>query len=122
MRFDHFQQFRAKVGRREHVAHANHVFVAGHGDFARNVRRSDDDIRAAQLDDIWSNFQADPQEIRVLWEIKKDRLKYGFKPFIWQVGGKFTWPLDKDNFEYHYPRGFDDCFTIEPDLPFKSFL
>ncbi|HGE7590222.1 TPA: hypothetical protein ACGB39_003597, partial [Shigella sonnei] len=22
----------------------------------------------------------------------------------------------------HYPRGFDDCFTIEPDLPFKSFL
>ncbi|EEY3529492.1 ascorbate 6-phosphate lactonase, partial [Escherichia coli] len=26
------------------------------------------------------------------------------------------------NFEYHYPRGFDDCFTIEPDLPFKSFL
>ncbi len=32
------------------------------------------------------------------------------------------WPLDKDNLEYHYPRGFDDCFTIEPDLPFKSFL
>ncbi|MFP1590618.1 hypothetical protein ACLB1M_02120 [Escherichia coli] len=29
---------------------------------------------------------------------EKDRLKYGFKPFIWQVGGKFTWPLDKDNF------------------------
>ena len=25
--------------------------------------------------DIWSNFQADPQEIRVLWEMKKDRLK-----------------------------------------------
>ena len=24
--------------------------------------------------DIWSNFQADPQEIRVLWEMKKDRL------------------------------------------------
>lgn len=40
--------------------------------------------------DIWSNFRADPQEIRVLWEMKKDRLKYGFKPFIWQVGGKFT--------------------------------
>ncbi len=32
--------------------------------------------------DIWSNFQADPQEIRVLWEMKKDRLKHGFKPFI----------------------------------------
>lgn len=52
---------------------------------------------------------------------EKDRLKYGFKPFIWQVGGSSP-PLDKDNLEYHYPRGFDDCFTIEPDLPFKSFL
>ncbi|RWR02877.1 ascorbate 6-phosphate lactonase [[Pantoea] beijingensis] len=72
--------------------------------------------------DIWSNFQADPQEIRVLWEMKKDRLAYDFKPFIWQVGGKFTWPTDKDRFEYHYPRGFEDCFTREPDLPFKSFL
>lgn len=29
---------------------------------------------------------------------EKDRLKYGFKPFIWQVGGKFARPLDKDNF------------------------
>jgi L-ascorbate 6-phosphate lactonase len=72
--------------------------------------------------DIWSNFQADPQEIRMLWNMKKDRLKYDFKPFIWQVGGKFTYPNDKDNFEYHYPRGFDDCFTSETDLPFKSFL
>ena len=58
----------------------------------------------------------------MLWDMKKDRLKYGFKPFIWQVGGKFIWPQDKDNLEYHYPRGFDDCFTQEPDLPFKSFL
>ncbi len=72
--------------------------------------------------DIWSNFQADPQEIKVLWEMKRHRLDYRFKPFIWQVGGKFTWPGDKDKFEYHYPRGFDDCFTMEPDLPFKSFL
>lgn len=72
--------------------------------------------------DIWSNFQADPQEIRQLWEMKKDRLQYGFKPYIWQVGGKFTYPDDKDNLEYHYPRGFDDCFTIAPDLPFKAFL
>lgn len=54
--------------------------------------------------------------------MKKDRLKYGFKPFIWQVGGKFTYPNDKDNFEYHYPRGFEDCFTTDTDLPFKSFL
>lgn len=32
--------------------------------------------------DIWSNFQADPQKFRVLWRTEKDRLKYGFKPFI----------------------------------------
>ncbi|MEG2828853.1 MAG: L-ascorbate 6-phosphate lactonase [Edwardsiella sp. (in: enterobacteria)] len=72
--------------------------------------------------DIWSNFQADPQEIRVLWQMKKDRLGYDFTPFIWQVGGKFTWPRDQGRLEYHYPRGFDDCFTQEPDLPFKAFL
>ncbi|STL91777.1 Uncharacterised protein [Escherichia coli] len=36
----------------------NHVFVAGHGDFARNVRRSDDDIRAAQLAFVFANRAA----------------------------------------------------------------
>ncbi|WP_346353946.1 L-ascorbate 6-phosphate lactonase [Azotosporobacter soli] len=72
--------------------------------------------------DIWSNFQADPSEISVLYEMKKHRLQYGFKPFIWQVGGKFVFPADKDKREYHYPRGFDDCFTGEIDLPYKSFL
>lgn len=58
MFFDHFQQFRAKVSRREHVAHANDIFVAGHGDFARDVRRSDDDIRAAQLAFVFTNRAA----------------------------------------------------------------
>ena len=58
--------------------------------------------------DIWSNFQADPAEISVLYEMKKYRLQYQFKPFIWQVGGKFIFPADKDKREYHYPRGFDD--------------
>jgi L-ascorbate 6-phosphate lactonase len=72
--------------------------------------------------DIWSNFQADPTEISVLYEMKKNRLQYQFKPFIWQVGGKFIFPADKDKREYHYPRGFDDCFAGEIDLPFKSFL
>ena len=72
--------------------------------------------------DIWTNFQADPQEIRVLWEMKRHRLQYNFKPFIWQVGGKFTYPNDKDLIEYHYPRGFDDAFVMEPDLPFKALL
>ena len=72
--------------------------------------------------DIWSNFQADPQEISVLYEMKKNRLQYKFKPFIWQVGGKFVFPLDKDKREYHYPRGFDDCFEGDYDLPYPSFL
>ena len=72
--------------------------------------------------DLWTNFQADPQEIMMLWKMKKDRLQYGFKPFIWQVGGKFVYPNDKDRLQYQHPRGFDDVFSIEPDLPFKSFL
>ncbi len=72
--------------------------------------------------DIWTNFQADPMEIKYLWQMRRDRLRYTFKPFIWQVGGKFTFPKDKDALEYHYPRGFDDAFAMEPDLPFKSLL
>jgi L-ascorbate 6-phosphate lactonase len=72
--------------------------------------------------DIWTNFQADPREILVLWEMKRFRLQYKFKPFIWQVGGKFTFPDDKDKMEFNYARGFDDAFAIEPDLPFKSML
>ncbi|SKA75506.1 L-ascorbate 6-phosphate lactonase [Caloramator quimbayensis] len=72
--------------------------------------------------DIWSNFQADPAEIAMLYEMKKHRLQYKFKPFIWQVGGKFVFPDDKDNREYHYPRGFEDCFENEINIPFTSFL
>ncbi|WP_102345979.1 L-ascorbate 6-phosphate lactonase [Bacillus sp. Marseille-P3661] len=72
--------------------------------------------------DIWTNFQADPKEIQMIWESKKDRLNYHFKPFTWQVGGKFVFPDDKDKLEYHYPRGFDDAFAIDPDLPYPSFL
>ena len=72
--------------------------------------------------DIWSNFQADPAEIVTLFEMKKHRLGYKFHPYIWQVGGKFVFPADKDKREYHYPRGFDDAFTGSPDLPFTSFL
>ena len=60
--------------------------------------------------DIWSNFQADTNEINVLYEMKKNRLQYKFVPFIWQVGGQFTFPTDQNNREYHYPRGFEDCF------------
>lgn len=72
--------------------------------------------------DIWSNFMADPKEITMLWEMKKNRLKYGFKPYIWQVGGKFTYPTDKDDLEFNFYRGFDDAFVKENDTPFPSFL
>ena len=72
--------------------------------------------------DIWTNFQANPQEILMLWQMRKNLLDYQFTPFIWQVGGKFTYPNDRLKMEYHYPRGFEDAFAIEPDLPFKSLL
>ncbi|ENP8457659.1 L-ascorbate 6-phosphate lactonase, partial [Staphylococcus pseudintermedius] len=72
--------------------------------------------------DIWTNFQADPKELLLLWEFKRKVLKYQFKPYIWQVGGKFVFPKDKDDLEYHYPRGFDDVFSTDTDLPFPSFL
>ncbi|SHE33671.1 L-ascorbate 6-phosphate lactonase [Thermoanaerobacter uzonensis DSM 18761] len=72
--------------------------------------------------DIWTNFQADPKEISILYEMKKNILKYKFKPFIWQVGGKFIYPEDKDAREYHHPRGFDDCFANDNDLPYPYFL
>lgn len=65
---------------------------------------------------------ADPKEITLLWNYRKDRLKYKFKPYIWQPGGHFVFPDNKDDLEYMYPRGFEDAFTIEPDLPFTSIL
>ncbi len=72
--------------------------------------------------DLWTNFMADTNEILTLWNMKKYRLKYDFKPFIWQVGGSFTYPDHKDDMEYMYERGFSDAFTVEPDLSFKSIL
>ena len=72
--------------------------------------------------DIWANFQSDPREIEVLWNMKKDRLNYHFSPFFWQVGGKYTYPTDKDTMHYQHFRGFADIFTDEPELPYKAFL
>ncbi len=72
--------------------------------------------------DIWANFMADPKEITEIWKFKKDRLRYQFKPYIWQVGGKFTYPTNKDDLEFNFYRGFDDAFSIENDTPFTSFL
>lgn len=72
--------------------------------------------------DVWSNFQADTAEIEVLYEMRKYRLDYQFHPFIWEVGGKYTYPADKDKRRYHHDRGFHDCFLEEPNTPFRSIL
>lgn len=72
--------------------------------------------------DLWTNFQADTKEILVLWYMRKNRLQYKFKPFIWEVGGKFTYPDDKDKLEYHHRRGFEDIFTNPINLPHDAFL
>lgn len=72
--------------------------------------------------DVWTNFMADPHEIVALYDMRKYRLRYEFEPFIWEVGGKFIYPDDRNRREYHHPRGFDDCFTHAPNTPFRSFL
>lgn len=73
--------------------------------------------------DVWTNFKTDPMgEILMLYNYKKDRLQYKFKPFIWEVGGKFVWPQDKDRLIYNYRRGFEACFTYEPNVPFRSIF
>ncbi|MFN8048939.1 MAG: L-ascorbate 6-phosphate lactonase [Ancrocorticia sp.] len=72
--------------------------------------------------DVWSNFKADPLEIVELWKFKKDVLQYQFKPFVWEVGGRFTYPNDANKMRYHYRRGFEDAFTDEQNVPFPSIL
>ena len=72
--------------------------------------------------DIWSNFMASTDEILALWKMRKERLQYKFHPFIWEVGGKYTYPQDKDRIEYHHPRGFDDYFLEDSDIQFKALL
>jgi L-ascorbate 6-phosphate lactonase len=122
-----------------YAKHGNeHTIDVALGSYGENPRGITDKITASDIlrmaealktkviipfhHDIWSNFQADPAEILTLFEMRKHRMRYDFKPFIWQVGGKFVYPNDKDVIEYHYPRGFDDAFAGEPDLPFPSFL
>jgi L-ascorbate 6-phosphate lactonase len=72
--------------------------------------------------DVWTNFQADLEEINVLWRMRKDRLDYTFHPFDWAPGGRYVYPEDKDRMAYHYDRGFHDCFEYEPNVPYRSVL
>jgi L-ascorbate 6-phosphate lactonase len=127
----HYSNYYAKHGN----DHEIHVALGSFGENPRGMTdkmTSVDILRMAEClnaevvipvhHDIWTNFQADTNEILVLWNMKKDRLQYSFKPFIWQVGGKYTYPQDKDKLVYNYRRGFEDAFAIEPDLPFKALL
>ena len=72
--------------------------------------------------DIWTNFQANTDEILTLWKMRRERHQYRFKPFIWQVGGQYTHPIDKVKLIFNYRRGFEDAFSEEPDLPFRALL
>lgn len=72
--------------------------------------------------DVWTNFAPDCEEIKVLYDFKKDRNEYKFHPFFWQVGGKYTYPQDKDKIYYHHRRGFEDCFEHPQNIPFRSAL
>lgn len=72
--------------------------------------------------DVWTNFMADLNEIKVLYDMKKERLGYQFHPFFWEVGGKYVYPNDAEKMAYHHDRGFHDCFINEPNTPFRSIL
>lgn len=72
--------------------------------------------------DVWNNMLADPSEIEYLYQFKAPRLDYRFHVYIWQVGGQYIYPRDKDKKRFMFDRGFHDAFTDEPNLPFKSFL
>ncbi|MDR3588194.1 MAG: L-ascorbate 6-phosphate lactonase [Negativicutes bacterium] len=127
----HYSNYYAKHGN-------DHRIDVALGSFGENPRGITDKMTACDIlrmgealnteviipfhHDIWSNMQADPAEILVLYQMKKNRLQYKFKPFIWQPGGKFVYPADKAKLEYHHRRGFEDCFTHDTDLPYPSFL
>ncbi len=127
----HYSNYYAKHGNDNQID----VALLSYGENPRGVTdkmTSSDILRAGESlkakvvvpfhHDIWANFQNDPREIEVLWNMKKDRLNYGFHPFFWQVGGKYTYPTDQAKMYYQHPRGFDDIFIDEPELPYKSFL
>jgi L-ascorbate 6-phosphate lactonase len=70
--------------------------------------------------DMWSNQQIDTEELSMLYNFNKYRLK--FKLFIWRVGGSFLWPDDQDKGKYIYPIGGNDTSTDEPNIPFRTLL
>ncbi len=72
--------------------------------------------------DIWTNYKASTDAILRLWKMRKESLQCDFHPFIWEVGGKYTYPRDKDRIEYHHPRCFDDDFGPDSHIQFRALL
>ena len=72
--------------------------------------------------ETWRCFLADTREIDVLYDMRKERLNYKFTPFIWQVGGKFTYPNDVGKRHFMFERGFASAMEEEPNIYYKSFL
>jgi len=70
--------------------------------------------------DMWSMQSVDPNELELLHHFNRYSMK--FKLFIWKVGGKFTYPDDKDKGRYNYPKGEENFYVDEPNIPFKAFL
>ncbi|MEZ8279120.1 L-ascorbate 6-phosphate lactonase [Vibrio splendidus] len=127
----HYSNYYAKHGN----DHKIDVALLSYGENPRGVTdkmTSSDILRAAESlncevvvpfhHDIWANFQNDPREIEMLWNMKKERLQYGFAPFFWQVGGRYTYPTDKGRMHYQHFRGFADIFKNDPELPYRAFL
>jgi L-ascorbate 6-phosphate lactonase len=127
----HYSNWYAKHGN-------DHVIDVALGSYGENPRGMTDKMTSCDLlrmaeglrakvvipfhHDIWSNFQADTDEVLALWQMRRDRLQYSFNPFIWQVGGRFTYPDDVGRIAYNHRRGFEDAFATEPDLSFKALL
>ncbi|MCD2256356.1 L-ascorbate 6-phosphate lactonase [Lactobacillus sp. CC-MHH1034] len=72
--------------------------------------------------DVWSNTLGDPTEIVDLWQRRIQYYAYHFKPYILLPGGAYDWPNQGSERYYRYPRGFEDRFTDQPDMPYPAFL
>ena len=115
----HFSIYFAKHGK-------DHDIDVAFGSFGENPIGMQENLRCKVVIpihwDVWTNFQADCEEIKLLYDFKKDRNEYKFHPFFWQVGGKYVYPQDKDKIYFHHRRGFEDCFEHPQNIPFRSCL
>ena len=99
----HYSNYYAKHGN-------DHIIDVALASFGENPRGMTDKMTSADIlrmaeslnakvvipfhHDIWSNFQADTDEILVLWKMKKDRLQYAFQA-LYLAGGWQVYPPDR---------------------------